>query len=118
MGFAKAARELERYADEGGDTVAALRAWIESLEGAGGVMEACHHKLLSEAARLVAESGPGGFAAAVEPLPHKALLHLAQRGRLDLDAVRKRCATPARTLELAAQLGVAAPPSPLPLSAR
>lgn len=123
MGYAKAARELERYADEGGATLAALQAWLEALGGTDGgagvsvsvsVVQACHKELLAAAARLVAESGPGGFAAAVEPLPHKALLHLAQRGRLDLDAVRKRCATPARTLELAAMLGVAVPPSPLP----
>ncbi|MFO0576265.1 MAG: metallophosphoesterase [Polyangia bacterium] len=122
MGFAKAARELERYADEGGATLAALRAWLEALGGTDGadaangcsVIQTCHKELLAAAARLAAASGSGGFAAAAEPLPYKALLHLAQRGRLDLDAVRKRCATPARTLELAAMLGVAVPPSPLP----
>lgn len=109
MGFAKASRELERYADEGGATIAALRAWLESLDG---VISACHERLRTEALRIETTSGPGGFAAAAEPHPHKALLHLAQRGRLDLDAVRKRCATPGKALELAAALGVEPPLEP------
>jgi serine/threonine protein phosphatase 1 len=112
MGHAKAARELERYADEGGATIVALRAWLDALDGLIGPL---YERLRAEAARIEAESGKDGFSARVEAHPQKALLHLAQRGRLDQEAVRKRCATPRKTLELAEQLGIPAEiRSPLP----
>lgn len=114
MGYAKASRELERYAEESGPTIDALKRWLEGLTE---LSRTCHERLLAEAARLEAEHGKAGFTAAVDSYPHKALLHLAQRGRLDLEAVQKRCATPRKTLELAAQLGLAPTvPAPLPLS--
>jgi serine/threonine protein phosphatase 1 len=103
MGFARSARELARYADEGFATIAALKAWLDALESLIGT---CHERLRTEAARLVSAHGKDGFSAAVESHPQKALLHLAQRGRLDADAVRKRCATPRKTLEMAEKLGL------------
>lgn len=112
LGFAKAARELERYADEGGATVAALRTWLDAVDS---LIVPCHERLRAEAARLEAESGRQGFAARIESHPQKALLHLAQRGRIELDAVRKRCPTPRKVLELAGHLGLDPVPSPLPL---
>lgn len=113
MGYAKAARELERYGDEGGPVVAALRTWLDSLEALIGT---CRERLVETAARLEAEHGDG-FKAAIEPLPHKALLHLAGRGRLDPDAVQKRCATPRKTLELIRLLGIEETvPAPFPLA--
>ena len=42
----------------------------------------------------------------LESHPQTALLHLAAHGRPQLDAVRQRCATPRKSLELAAQLGI------------
>lgn len=107
MGAAKAAREIERYADEGGAAVRSLAAWLGSFES---VIGSCHERLLAEAARIEAQVGADAFTASVEGLPYKALLHLARRGRLDREAVRQRCATPRRTIELATQLGLEPPP--------
>lgn len=113
MGFAKASRELERYADETGPTIEALSHWLQSFEA---LLTACQERLVAEARRIEAEHGPDGFSAQVESLPHKALLHLAQRRRLEPDALHKRCATPRKALELAAQLGIDPPvPAPVPL---
>lgn len=103
LGFAKAARELDRYGDEGGATIARIKAWLDSLEP---LIATCFERLRADAARLLAESGEDGFTARVESYPHKALLHLARGGRLDLEAVRQRCATPRKALELAGQLGI------------
>lgn len=114
MGFAKASRELDRYADETGPTIEALKSWLASLDG---LLESCHARLLAEAARLAAEGGGDDFSTRVESHPQKALLHLAHRGRLELDAVKKRCATPRKALELAAHLAITPRvPAPIPLS--
>ena len=104
MGFAKASRELAQYADEAGPALASLRQWIDSFPA---LIEQCRQQLLSESARLLSAHGSAGFGAQVEAHPAKALLHLASRGRLDPEAVAKRCATPRKALELAAQLGIA-----------
>lgn len=112
MGFAKAARELDRYADETGPTIEALKSWLASLDG---LLERCHARLISEAARVAEEVGKEGFIERVESHPQKALLHLAHRGRLELDAVKKRCATPRKVLELAGHLAIE-PSVPVPIS--
>lgn len=110
MGLAKASRELEQYADETGPALAALRTWLDSLPA---LIETCRLQLLAESERLLSEHGSAGFAVAVEPHPAKALLHLAARGRLDRDALQKRCPTPRKATELATQLGIT-PPVPTP----
>ena len=117
LGFAKAAREVDRYRDEGGATIAQIEAWLDSLET---LLAACFERLRADAAQLLAESGEDGFTARIESYPHKALLHLWRRGRLDLAAVRQRCATPRKALELASQLGIEpalAPPGSAQFSA-
>ena len=103
MGFAKATRELGRYADEGGETIESLLAWIGSFES---VIAACLPRLHEEVARIEGEHGKEGFTAAAESHPLKALIHLTRRGRLDLDAVKQRCATPRKAIEVAGVLGV------------
>lgn len=113
MGLAKARRELERYADEGGSTIVAIKVWLDSLTD---LTQRCHAGLLQEAARLEAQHGAADFSARVESHPFKALLQLARRGRLDLEAVQGRCATPRKTLELASALGIP-PPVAVPWSA-
>lgn len=114
MGFAKARREIERYADEGGPTIVALKVWLDSFSD---LMGRCHAGLMQEAARLEAQHGAAGFSPSAESHPFKGLLQLARRGRLDLDAVQGRCATPRKTLELASSLAIVPPVAvPFPLS--
>jgi len=111
LGFAKAHRELERYADDCSATTQAIANWLTAV---ADLHAKCQKQVCTDAVRLEAQHGKDGFAAAVESYPHKALLHLAQRGRLDLAAVQNRCPTPRKTLDLALLLGLtstaAAPP--------
>jgi serine/threonine protein phosphatase 1 len=97
MSFAKARRELERLGDqEGGAAVTAVERWLADVEA---LLPACLERLLALSAD----------AAALETHPLRAMLHMARRGRLDLPALRERCPSPRRTLEVAAAVGVAAP---------
>ena len=111
LGFAKAHRELERYADDCSATTQAIANWLTAV---ADLHAKCQKQVCADAVRIEAQHGKDGFAAAVESYPHKALLHLAQRGRLDLAAVQNRCPTPRKTLDLALLLGLtstaAAPP--------
>lgn len=110
MGFAKAERELDRYADEAGPAITAIREWLASLPE---LLERCRQSILAESAHLLAQHGSSGFSAQVDSRPYKALLHLASRNRLDREAMEKRCPTPRKALELAAQLGIV-PTVPMP----
>jgi len=82
----KADGETAPYLDE----IAAWAAAVRSLQA----------RMLARVPELAAETED------VESHPAKALLYMHARGRLDADAIAKRCATPAATLELAAKLGI------------
>jgi len=94
-----AAPEAARYLDELAAWSAAVRALIPGLLAAVGPL----------AERLRATHGDAGYAAAASAHPAKPLLFLHARGRLGLDDITVRCATPQATLELAAKLEVEAP---------
>jgi serine/threonine protein phosphatase 1 len=76
--------------------VTAVERWLADVEA---LLPACLERLLALSAD----------AAALETHPLRAMLHMARRGRLDLPALRERCPSPRRTLEVAAAVGVAAP---------
>lgn len=109
MSFGKAARELERWKGESGPLLDALARWLDQQ---ASLVPALHARLLEEARRIDGEHPGDDFSRVVDPLPHKGLLHLARRGRLDLDAVRQRCVSPRRTIELAHALAVPTPEVP------
>ena len=51
------------------------------------------HRAVPTAVQLEAAHGKAGLTVHLESHPQTALLHLAARGRLELDALRQRCAT-------------------------
>jgi serine/threonine protein phosphatase 1 len=97
MSWSKARRELERLGDEGSAAVEAVERWLADVEA---LLPPCLE-------RLQALSGDD---AALESHPLRAMLHMARRGRLDLEALRERCPNPRRAMQIAAAVGVALPP--------
>lgn len=90
---------------------AGVRAFLAAKREWARALEALHEELLaavaSEVARLRAEHGEEGFAAAARAHPASSLLFQARAGRLRLPTIRSRASTPERTQALAAALGVA-----------
>jgi serine/threonine protein phosphatase 1 len=77
--------------------------WAEALRKAP---EAFLPAVNAEVRRIQSIAGDDGFAAAARQHAATSLLFQHRAGRLDLDAIHRRCATPARVFELASMLGV------------
>jgi serine/threonine protein phosphatase 1 len=83
--------------------LAAVRAWAADV---AALMPAVLARVAALVERLRATHGEDGFGAAAAAHAAKPLLFQHARGRLDAAALAPRCATPARTLEVAASLGL------------
>lgn len=115
--WAELDEELARFAsgksEEARRWVGELRAYTEVLRAR---REALHRAANELAGRLLEEHGAAGFSAAARQHAASALLFQAHRGRLDLATMEKLCVSPQRVRDFAAQLGVALPAPPAPLS--
>jgi len=78
--------------------------YLDEIATWAATVRALQPRLLAEVATIAERMGSD--AAAYDAHPAKALLYMHARGRLDVDAIAKRCTSPAATLELAAKLGV------------
>jgi serine/threonine protein phosphatase 1 len=100
----------QAIADRSRHANADVIAYLDAVRAWSAEVAALTPTLLSRVATLVeqlrAEHGEAGFAAAATAHPAKPLLFQHARGRLDQAAIAPRCTTPARTLDLAASLGL------------
>lgn len=92
----------------------AMRAWRGGL--AARVTEV-HAALHREAERLSSTTTDATRAAAAKAHPLSGFLFQCFRGGLDLDALRRQCATPLRLAEFSAALGLPPLPPPAPSTA-
>jgi serine/threonine protein phosphatase 1 len=91
------------------DYITALEVWGHELRARSGDLVAAARAAVE---RVLSDSGPEGFAAAVRGNPVAPLLFQARSDRLDQAALNRVCSTPRRTLEIAGHLGVAASDPP------
>ncbi|AXK34074.1 serine/threonine protein phosphatase [Streptomyces armeniacus] len=87
---------------------AALRDWLLALERWAAELRAAFPVLADAARRAVGEPTE----AELRAHPAAKVLFQARNGRLDQDGLARQCPTPARTLGLAAALGLALPEPP------
>lgn len=120
MSWRKLDEALAARADDRVDTttaeltayLGAVAAWAAAIRG---LIPALYERVAVIAEGLKAAHGDAGYQAAAVAHAAKPLLFLHARGRLGLDAIEARCATPAATLALAAKLeldATGAPPLP------